>query len=377
MIYLDYSATTPVNRDVLDSFNKACLNFPGNANSLHKMGRESFHLMEAATKSIANLLKVDVKEIIYTSGATEANNLAILGTVLKYKNRGNHILTTKLEHSSVLDTVDYLEKNGFVVEYLNILENGKVDLEDLKNKIREDTILVSINHVNSEIGIRQDVEIIADFLKNYSKIIFHVDGTQAVGKIKVNLDNIDLYTFSAHKIYGLKGVGCLIKKKNIELVPIIHGGKSQSIYRSGTPAVPLYVSLAKALKLILDDFDKKYEHVKNLNKYLRDNLETMNLVHINSNTSCIPHIINISVEKIKPETLMHALAESDIYISTKTACSFDNSMSLSVYELTKDKELASHSVRISLSYLTTLEEINYFLKILKEKIEELVIEKGE
>ena len=377
MIYLDYSATTPVNRDVLDSFNKACLNFPGNANSLHKMGRESFHLMEAATKSIANLLKVDVKEIIYTSGATEANNLAILGTVLKYKNRGNHILTTKLEHSSVLDTVDYLEKNGFVVEYLNVLENGKVDLEDLKNKIREDTILVSINHVNSEIGIRQDVEIIADFLKNYSKIIFHVDGTQAVGKIKVNLDNIDLYTFSAHKIYGLKGVGCLIKKKNIELVPIIHGGKSQSIYRSGTPAVPLYVSFAKALKLILDDFDKKYEHVKNLNKYLRDNLETMNLVHINSNTSCIPHIINISVEKIKPETLMHALAESDIYISTKTACSFDNSMSLSVYELTKDKELASHSVRISLSYLTTLEEINYFLKILKEKIEELVIEKGE
>lgn len=377
MIYLDYSATTPVNRDVLNSFNKACLNFPGNANSLHKMGRESFHLMEAATKSIANLLKVDVKEIIYTSGATEANNLAILGTVLKYKNRGNHILTTKLEHSSVLDTVDYLEKNGFVVEYLNVLENGKVDLEDLKNKIREDTILVSINHVNSEIGIRQDVEIIADFLKNYSKIIFHVDGTQAVGKIKVNLDNIDLYTFSAHKIYGLKGVGCLIKKKNIELVPIIHGGKSQSIYRSGTPAVPLYVSFAKALKLILDDFDKKYEHVKNLNKYLRDNLETMNLVHINSNISCIPHIINISVEKIKPETLMHALAESDIYISTKTACSFDNSMSLSVYELTKDKKLASHSVRISLSYLTTLEEINYFLKILKEKIEELVIEKGE
>ncbi len=374
MVYLDYSATTPVNKDVLDSFNKVCLEYPGNANSLHKLGRESYHLMEAATKQVADLMGVDSSEVIFTSGATESNNLAIIGSILKYKNRGNHILTTKLEHSSILETVNYLEKNGFVVEYINILENGCVNLDDLKSKIREDTVLVSICQVNSEIGIRQDVSQIGKLLKDYPKIIFHVDGTQAVGKTKVNLDNIDLYSFSGHKIYGLKGIGCLIKKKHIELVPIIHGGKSETIYRSGTPTVSLYVSIAKALKLALMDFDKKYHHVEYLNKYLKANLETMNLVNINSNENCVPHIVNISVKSIKPETLMHALAESNIYISTKTACSFDNSMSLSVYELTKNKEIASHSVRISLSYLTTIDEINYFLKILKEKIKELTID---
>ena len=371
MVYLDYSATTPVEKQVLDSYNKVCLEYPGNANSLHKLGRESFHLAEAATKQIAELLNVNSSEVIFTSGATESNNLAIIGTVLKYKNRGNHILTTKLEHSSVLETVSYLEKNGFVVEYLNVLENGKVDIEDLKNKIREDTILVSICHVSSEIGIKQDIDEIGNYLKKYPKIIFHVDGTQAIGKINVNLDNIDLYSFSGHKIYGLMGIGCLIKKKNIELVPIIHGGKSTTIYRSGTPTVSLDVSLAKALKLALLNFDKKYKYVDKLNNYLKDNLETMNLVHINSNEICIPHILNISVKGIKPETLMHALAEDNIYISTKTACSFDDSMSLSVYELTKDKSLASTSLRISLSYLTTYEEIDYFINKLKEKIEEL------
>lgn len=179
MIYLDYSATTPVNKEVLSSFNKSCIDYPGNANSLHKLGRESFHLMEAATKQVANLMKVDSSEVIFTSGATESNNLALIGTVLKYKNRGNHILTTKLEHSSILETIDYLESNGFIVEYLNILENGKVDLDDLKNKIRDDTVLVSINHVNSEIGIIQDVESIGKILKKYPKIIFHVGSRRA------------------------------------------------------------------------------------------------------------------------------------------------------------------------------------------------------
>ena len=269
MVYLDYSATTPLNKEVLESFNKVCIEYPGNANSLHKLGRDTYHLMEAATKQVADLLKVDSKEVIFTSGASESNNLAIIGTALKYKNRGNHILTTKLEHSSVLETVNHLEKNGFEVEYIKLLKNGKIDLNDLKNKIKETTILVSINHVNSEIGIIQDVNEIGSILKEYPKIVFHVDGTQAVGKIKVNLDNIDLYSFSSHKIYGIKGVGCLIKKRHIELMPIIHGGKSQTIYRSGTPSVPLYVSLAKALKLALGDFDNKYNHVLELNKYLK------------------------------------------------------------------------------------------------------------
>jgi len=377
MVYLDYSATTPVNKEVLNSFNKVCLEYLGNANSLHKLGRESFHLMEASTKQIANLLNVDISEVLFTSGASEANNLAIMGSVLKYKNRGNHILTTKLEHSSVSKTMDYLKMNGYEIEYINILENGLIDLKDLENKIKDTTILVSINHVNSEIGIIQDINKIGLLLKKYPKIIFHSDGTQAIGKISVNLDNIDLYSFSGHKIYGIPGVGCLIKKKSLELIPIIHGGKSQNIYRSGTPTVALYASLAKALKLALNDLDNKYDYVLKLNKILKKNLETIDQIHINSNNFCVPHILNISIDGIKPETIMHALAQNDIYISTKTACSYDDSLSESVLALTNNKKLASTSIRISLSYLTTLEDINYFVEILKKKITELTFKKGE
>ena len=377
MVYLDYSATTPINKNVLDSFNKVCLEYPGNANSLHILGSDSFHLMEAATKQVADILGVLKEEVIFTSGASEANNLAIIGTILKYKSRGKHIITTKLEHSSVLDTVEYLAENGYEVEYVNILENGKVDINDLKNKIRDDTLLVSIGHVNSEIGIIQNVDEIGKCLKKYPKIVFHVDGTQAIGKIKVNLQNVDLYTISAHKIYGLVGVGCLIKKKHIDLVPIIHGGKSQSKYRSGTPSVALYVSMAKALKLIFEDFDKKYNKVVELNNYLKKNLETMNKVIINSNKEGVPHIINISILGIKPETMLHALEEQGIFISTKTACSYDSNESLSVYELTKNKEKAKSSLRVSLSYLTTIDELDYFIKVLKEKIKELSKELGE
>jgi cysteine desulfurase len=333
--------------------------------------------MEASIQQIANLLGCENDEVIFTSGASEANNLALIGTALKYKNRGNHILTTKLEHSSILDTLDFLQKVGFEVEYINILSNGKIDIDDLKSKIKDTTIIVSINHVNSEIGIIQDVNEIGEILKQYTKIIFHVDGTQAVGKIKVNLENIDLYSFSAHKIYGLIGIGCLIKKKNIELIPIIHGGKSQTIYRSGTPMVALYASCAKALKLVLENFDYKYMYVLKLNQKLKQNLETMKGIHINSNELCVPHILNISIDGIKPETMLHALAENDIYISTKTACAFDNSMSIGVFELTKKESLAKTSIRISLSYLTKEEDINYFLEIFKEKLLELRIGKGE
>ena len=377
MVYLDYSATTPVNEEVLKSFNKVVLEYPGNANSLHKLGMKSKGLMEASVKQIANLLDVRPEEVIFTSGASEANNLAILGYLLKHKSRGNHIITTKLEHSSVSDTMLFLEKQGYSISYVNILENGKIDINDLKNKITNATSLVSISHVNSEIGIIQEVNEIGKLLKNYPKIAFHVDGTQAIGKIKVNLDNIDLYSFSSHKIYGLNGVGCLIKKNHLELEPIIHGGKSQTIYRSGTPTIALYASFAKALKLVLENFDDKYNHVLALNKKIRENLETMNEVNINSNIECIPHILNISIKDIKPETMLHALAENNIYISTKTACAYDSSLSESVYEFLKDKNLASHSIRISLSYLTTNSEIDYFLKVFKEKIKELSFMKGE
>ena len=377
MVYLDYSATTPVNPEVLKTFDKVSLEYPGNANSLHELGRKSADLMNASVKQIADILKVNSDEIILTSGASEANNLAILGIILKYKNRGKHILTTKLEHSSVLETVKFLESFGYTIEYLNLLPDGKIDLEDLKNKLTNETVLVSICQVNSEIGIMQDVNQIGEILKEYPKVIFHVDGTQAIGKIKVDLTNIDLYSFSGHKIYGLKGIGCLVKKRGIELVPIIHGGKSQTIYRSGTPMPALYASFAKALRLVYTDFDSKYSHIVKLHDFLINELLKIDLIHVNSNENCIPQIINFSIQGIKPETMLHALSEKDIYISTKTACSEDNSLSESVLALTKNKDLAKSSLRISISYLTTEEEIKYFLKVLQEKIKELSFQKGE
>ena len=371
IIYLDYSATTPANSEVVDTFSKVSLDYIGNPNSLHKLGVEAKKLMDASVKQIASLLGVKETEVIFTSGASESNNLAVFGAINKYPNRGKHIITTKLEHSSVLECMNYLEKKGYIIDYVNLDENGLIDLEDLENKLSKDTVLVSICHVNSEVGILQDINKIGEIIKKYPTTIFHVDGTQAVGKIKVDLKNIDLYSFSAHKFYGLKGCGCLIKKENIEIDPIIHGGKSQTNYRSGTPALPLIVATSKALRLALSDFDKKYNTVLELNNYLKDKLMNNSDIIINSNDYCIPHILNISIPGIKPETMLHALEEENIYISTKTACSKDNSDSLTLTALGKNHEIAGYSLRISLSYLTTKEDINSFVEILNKKIKEL------
>ena len=371
MVYLDYSATTPVDRRVLESFDSVSLEYIGNPNSLHKEGVKARKLMEAAVDQVASLLHVKSEEIIFTSGASESNNLVIFGVINKYKNRGKTIITTKLEHSSILSGVNYLKQNGYTIKYVKVDENGQVDLDDLKKLIDDDTLLVSICEVNSEIGIIQNVNEIGAFLKEYPKVIFHVDGTQAVGKKQVNLDNIDLYSFSGHKIYGLKGVGVLVKKEGIELEPIIFGGKSQSSYRAGTPALALIVSLAKALRLIMDDLDSNISYVADLNKKLKNGLKKIKGVSINSNEYCVPQVVNLSINGIKPETLLHALEEDDIYISTKTACSKDDAISLAVYTLTRDEEKAKSSIRVSLSHLTKENEIDFFLEKLKEKIRKL------
>ena len=371
MVYLDYSATTPVDRRVLESFDSVSLEYIGNPNSLHKEGVRARKLMEAAVDQVASLLNVKSEEIIFTSGASESNNLAIFGVINKYKNRGKTIITTKLEHSSILSGVNYLKQNGYTIKYVKVDENGKVDLDDLKKLIDDDTVLVSICEVNSEIGIIQNVNEIGALIKEYPKVIFHVDGTQAVGKKHVNLDNIDLYSFSGHKIYGLKGVGVLVKKEGIELEPIIFGGKSQSSYRAGTPALALIVSLSKALRLIMDDLDSNISYVSDLNKKLKNGLKKIKGVSINSNKYCLPQVVNLSINGIKPETLLHALEEDDIYISTKTACSKDDAISLAVYTLTRDEEKAKSSIRVSLSHLTKENEIDFFLEKLKEKIQKL------
>ena len=366
MIYLDYSATTPVDKRVLDTFNKVCLEYPGNSNSLHSLGVKSKELEDYATAEIAKMLGVKTSEIIYTSGASESNNLAIKGICLKYQNRGKHIITTFLEHSSVIGPMNYLTNMGFEVDFVKIKDNGLVDIEHLKSLMRSDTILVSISMVDSEIGLKQPIREIADIVSEYPKCYFHVDCTQAYGKIDVDLTGVDLASMSAHKIYGLKGIGMLIKRESINIEPLIHGGKSTTVYRSGTPALPLIVSLMKALKLIIPNVKDNYEYVSKLNKKISDKLRSYDRVHINSTENSIPNTINFSLNGIKPETFVHALDEKEIYISTKSACSCSNSMSNSVYALTKDKELSNGSLRISLSYMTTEEEIDKFLDIFDE-----------
>jgi cysteine desulfurase len=377
MIYLDYSATTPVNMDVLETFNKVCGEYIGNANSLHKLGVNSNELLERATMQIVDLLALKSSDIIYTSGATESNNLAIKGVCSFYKKRGNHIITTRIEHSSVKETINYLIKQGYEVSYVNLLNNGLIDIDHLKSLIKDTTVLVSISYVDSEVGLKQPVEDIGEILKDFPRTVFHVDATQAIGKIKINLDNIDLVSFSAHKFYGLKGIGCLIKKETIELEPILHGGKSTSKYRSGTPMLPLIVSLTRALRLSFDNLDEKYNHVLKLNKKIVDHLLKYDRVIINSNKNSIPHILNISLCDIKPETFVHALGEHKIYISTKSACSDVNLSSDTLLALHKPNDVASSSIRISLSYLTTEEEIDQFLHFFDLEYKALNFRTGE
>lgn len=367
MVYLDYSATTPVNEEVLNTYVEVTKKYIGNPNSLHKLGIEAKQLIDAATKQVADIFGVSSNEVIYTSGASEANNLAIKG--ICFKHTGKHIITTELEHSSVSEAIKYMEKLGYQVSYVKLDNKGLVDLADLENLIRNDTVLVSIAAVNSEVGVVQDLEAISKIVKKYPKVFFHSDMTQSIGKMKVNLAYVDLASVSAQKFYGMKGIGCLIKKANIDIEPLIHGGKSTTIFRSGTPATPLIVSFAKALRLAYVDFDKKNQHVLELHDYLINRLNSLDIL-INSNEFCLPYIVNISLKGIKPETMLHALEQDDIYISTQTACSTGN-YSLAVFAVTNDMEKASHSIRVSLSYLTTKEEIDIFVNSLEKHISEL------
>ena len=369
MIYLDYSATTPVNEEVINTYSRVCREFIGNPNSLHKLGIEAKKIIDASTMQIANILGVKKSEIIYTSGASEANNLAIKGVTSKYKNRGKHIITTELEHSSIIAPLNYLQEEGYDIDFVKLDDNGLVDLDDLENLIRDDTVLVSIASVNSEVGIMQDMNKISEVVRRHKKVLLHSDVTQSIGKTKFDFSLVDLASMSCQKFFGMKGIGALIKRENLVIEPIIHGGKSTTIYRSGTPATPLIVSFAKALRLTYDNFKEKENHVKEIHDYLISKLQNLD-VYINSNNYSINNIVNFSLKNIKSEVMLHALEEKDIYISTQTACS-TGSYSRAVYAVCHDKERASRSMRVSISYLTTRDEIDEFIKELEIEIKKL------
>lgn len=366
MIYLDNSATTPVRKEVLDTFVTVSKNFIGNPNSIHQLGLKSKKLMMEATEQVASLLNVRPQEVIFTSSSSESNNLAIKGVYSFYPKRTRKIITTKLEHASVLETIRAI--GDVEVLYAPLDEKGHVDLMALERLLQQEPLLVTIQHVNSETGLIQDIDRIGQLIKKYPKTFFHVDGTQSVGKLPIDLTYVDLFTFSAHKFFGLKGIACLIKKDSVGLSPLISGGHSQSSYRAGTPSVALIASLSKALRLALEEQKQTYQHVLALNQYLRTSLSTLPQVTINSNEEDSPFILNISIIGKKPETMIHQLEAHDIYVSTNTACSSTDPFSSTLVALSKSKEVAKSSLRISFSKNNTEEDLKTLIKILREEI---------
>ena len=364
MIYLDYSATTYPNKNVLNTFIDASISYKGNPNSSHSLGLKTKQKIDEVTNSILDILKIKNSDLIYTSGATEANNLAIKG--ICNANKGKHIITTMLEHSSVIAPINRLCKEGYEVSFAKLDENGLIDLDDLQTKIRKDTVLVSIVGVDSELGIRQNIEKIGKMLKEFPNCYFHVDATQLIGKTKFDFTNVDLISFSAHKFFGIKGIGALIKKQDIKLEPLLDGGLSTTKYRSGTPCTELIISLEKALKIAYSNFDKKLLKIKKKNKDLKDFFKKYNDVAINNTSKSIDQIINISLSTVKSSDLVEALNKKKIYLSTKSACSNVEALSKAVMQIYNDELRAENSIRISISYVTTTSELNKFKKIFHE-----------
>ncbi len=328
----------------------------------HQAGSAAKAEIDAATIKIASLLGVQPAEIIYTSGASEANNFALKGLTRLSRHAGRHIISTPLEHSWVSGTLTALQEQGYEIDLLDIKQDGTVDLDHLKDLLRPDTICVAITLVDSELGVVQPVQEIAAILKAYPHCHLHVDATQAVGKIPVSFEGVDTMSLTAHKFYGLNGIGLLIKRRNLALEPLIHGGESTTIYRSGTPTVALASSLACALDLAVIDLPGRVDHVARLNAELRAALSTYPLVRINSPEHAIPHVLNLSVRNVKGTVFQRELDARGVCVSVKSACSSDGLPSRAVFAVSRDRRNALSSWRISLSHLTTEDEIKAFLQ---------------
>ena len=370
MIYLDYAANTPVEKDVLKEYVSATTKYIANPNSTHPLGLEAKKIIDDSTQKISKYFNIEPNNIIYTSGSSESNNLVIKGIAEINKNKGKHIIVSAIEHSSIIAPCNYLANKGYEISVIPILENGQLDLNELKNTIRDDTILVSICYVDSELGTVQPIKEISKIVKKYENCIFHTDATQALGKINVDFKGIDFVTFAPHKFYGLNGFGVLLNMNNNKLIPLIHGGKSTTIYRSGTPVTANVVALKKSIELALDNLNKRYDYISGLNKYLRDELSIFSNVHINSPKNSIPNTLNFSLVNMDAKRVVKKLTENGICLSTTSACSLGSTPSKSVYAITNDLELAKNSIRISLSHLTTIEELNKFMKIFKKIYDE-------
>lgn len=327
-------------------------------------------LLLSATKQIADIFGVNPTEIVYTGGSTESNNMAIIGAALANHKKGKHIIVSKLEHPSIYVICDYLKSIGFEISYVKNDSDGLIDFDDLKNLVREDTILVSISAVNSEIGIRQPLKMIRQIIKKENMgTVFHSDMTQAIGKVSVNMRDVDLASVSGQKIFGPKGIGFLYKSSMVKVTPLLYGSTKETL-NPGTPPLPLIAALSKAIRLANENIEKKERFVTLLNDKITNTLGKYPNILFNKTKYSIPHILNISVMDVMPEVMVHALANHEIYVSSNTACS-SGEVSNAVLAVYNDLNRAKHTIRISLSHVTTTEEINKFLEVFKEEYEKL------
>ena len=363
MIYLDYSANTPADPAVLDAFYQTERRYIGNPNSTHPAGQAARAEMARVTDSIAALLGVLPQEIIYTSGASESNNLALKGIVQASRHVGKHIVSTALEHSSVGGALSALQQQGCEIDLVDIRRDGTIDLEQLRELLRKDTVLFAVCAVDSELGTVQPIREIAEILKDYPNCRLHVDATQAVGKTELVLDGVDTMSIAPHKFYGLNGSGLLVKKKHLVIEPQIHGGGSTTPYRSGTPALGLAASIETALRLALEKQNERVAQIAALNRRLRTELGKYPAVRFNSPENAVPHILNLSVSGVKGTVFQRELGNHGVCVSVKSACSTEGTPSKAVYAVSHDRKNALSSWRISLSHLTTEAEITEFLQV--------------
>ena len=376
-VYLDNSATTQVFPEVAAYMTQIMCQQYGNPSSLHLKGMEAEQILRGAKEILAKILKVNEKELLFTSGGTESDNLALRGVALSYQRRGRHLITTQIEHPAILQTMHYLEEQGFQVTYLPVDATGRIRLEDLQRSMRTDTILVSIMHTNNEVGAQQPIAEAGALIKRMNpNTLFHVDAVQGFGKAKIypKKMNIDLMSVSGHKIHGPKGVGLLFVNENVRIRPIVFGGGQQGNLRSGTENVPGIAGMAMAAKKLYDNYDEDVRKLEGCKRFFIDGIHQMDGTRVNgllpespNGEGTAPHVVSVSFKGVRSEVLLHALEEKGIYVSAGSACSARKPQpSATLKAMGVPQELLSSTIRFSFSVFTNQQELEYTLSVLRE-----------
>ncbi|MFB4163036.1 cysteine desulfurase family protein [Alteribacillus sp. JSM 102045] len=375
MVYLDNSATTKPWQEVLETYQEAASTYFGNPSSLHRPGSEAETLLNKARESVASLLKAKPNEIIFTSGGTEGNNLAIKGAAIEHRKRGRHLVTTTVEHPSVKEAFSQLEAFGFEVTYVPVDKEGRVSPEDVENAVRADTTLVSIIHVNNEMGTIQPIEEIGKRLEKYPKLYFHTDHVQGAAHNPLDLHEakVDLCTISGHKFHGVKGTGALFMKEGTVLSPLFHGGSQEQTYRAGTENVPGITAMAKALRISRERLAAEEKRLYQLRDFLIDSLSDIKGAEVNTpKRGAAPHIVNVSFPGVKPEVIIQSLTKRQYHLSTKSACSSKMQEPSAVIKAAGlGMERAESAIRASFSFDTKEEDVKKLIEVLNEIIPEM------